>query len=180
VKRKYSMPSCVNRGPGALGLLLVLGAMMIGSGAGAQEKQWPESTIKIDPNEVRQQVIAKLNEKSKGAYVMTADPPAGFPVPIYPGVENSTYTARGQAVMSGTMKSKDPPATIINWYKPLIQQKGFTIKEHSKSAAEDSGKAAILTATKDDTNLTITAIMPSPKYSMVSITSMQMPRPVAK
>jgi hypothetical protein len=156
--------------------LIAVSISVFASAAVAQEKEWPESKIKIDPNDVRQQVIAKLNEKSKGAYTMTTEPPSGFPVPIYPGVENATYTARGQQVMSGTMKTSDPPATVINWYKQAISQRGFNTTEHAKSPAEESGRAGVITASKDDTTLTISTVAPSAKYSLINITSIKIPK----
>lgn len=146
----------------------------------AQDKVWPESNVKIDPQEVRNNVITKLNAGAKGAYTVTTDPPANFPVDPYPAAENATYTAQGTAFMAGTMKTKDTPDKVIDFYKQQVSQKGWTVNEHQKGAAETSGRAFVITATKEDGTLTISSITPKAGLTIVNVHSMKFAKPVAK
>jgi hypothetical protein len=161
--------------------LFVAAALIITGGsfslpAVAQDKVWPESKIKIDPADVRHKVVNKLNEKSKGTFTVTETAPANFPVPLPTGIENPTFTT-GPSMMAGTMKTKDVPASVIRWYRPILEEKGFKLVDHPKSASEASGRSSIITASRDDgttiTNLNISCVEPRPNYSILNIMAMQ-------
>ncbi len=125
----------------------------------------PESNIKIDPNEVRNNVLNQINTKAGGAYKVTAQPPTGFLIPTYPGAINPTFTY-SRAYASGTLVTKDPLNGVANFYKAQVSQGSWNITPHNTSTAEASGRAFIITATKDDNvanqtlNLTVSGIKP--------------------
>lgn len=137
--------------------------------------KFPESNIKLDITDVNSKVAAKAAAISGASVTLT--PPVNFPLPLYPNATTATFTTK-PPVVAATFTTKDPPSTAFAWYKQAVSQRGWTVPERKPSAAEVSGRAMLIMATKDNVTLNVTCVkIPNGDGAIINIHSMQIPKP---
>lgn len=140
---------------------VIIAILTVSSGEGVQAQQpgstsnssstpgsAPRSTPVTSSTATQRQVkpAPKVPDLKIPGLKMSSKIPSNFPVPSYPSNVTETafmHSTAGAPTASATVKTKDPPAAVFDWYKATCKSKGWQVRVPSSEAKQAAGKAQL-------------------------------------
>lgn len=155
---------------------LCLGSLLIACSMNALPASAQKTTSGKNPP-VDLLTVRGRRQPQVAGIVQSEQVPAGFPVAVYSNNVISTYfsqtTSKSTPVTNGTITTRDPAATVFQWYQSLLAHDNWIIdKDAPKVPASRQNKMFLLKAKKGHVDLSITCVKPDrAPFAVINITA---------
>lgn len=132
---------------------IIAATLTVSSWAGAQAQQAGSSSAPTSGAPQKPtKPVSKVPDLKIPGLKMSSKIPSNFPVPSYPSNVTETafmHSTAGAPSASATIKTKDSPTVVFDWYKTACKSKGWQVGVPSSEAKQAAGQLRSMSCIKD-------------------------------